>query len=274
MSSSDESNLSDINVNITGYDPQQSDFHIIKMFLKQLLIGLPCFSEVNLADLANEIINQAGKVGSVLVNVDDINDTNSEEPLSKQPKLNSTNVEKEPQEDSILGLCSVIKGDKLPKKLSKLLEIESDKKSVWLINERLEALPMSVSIPLLKTTVIELKTVYKEIDTIHMLARGFTTDTKNLEKSELINDEYSVLLNAFKPTTKGINTKFIQTSGLESARRNLWDDQDENIFNGEKSKTESDQNFEQTLPMIPVRMLASCKLKKFEKFVEYLGNCV
>merc|ERR1711970_835509 len=118
--SDSESVVSDCQIGIEGFDPATSDFHMIKEFLKQSLQGLSGFNRVNLSQLANIIIEQSGKCGSVLKQVgteqkleDDDDDEstpkkqkNDEKQENNENDQKDGNAENEEEDDSILGLAS------------------------------------------------------------------------------------------------------------------------------------------------------------------------
>merc|ERR1712223_392467 len=108
--------------------------HMIKEFLKQSLQGLSGFNKINLSQLANVIIDQSGKCGSVLKQVGEDDETKRQR--TDENEENSEENMDEEEDDSILGLASCISFEKLTKEAKKALKIEdNDSKIGWIVNE-------------------------------------------------------------------------------------------------------------------------------------------
>lgn len=84
MSDSESDDGSTIQFHVEGFDPEESDLHMLKTFLKQSLYGVPKFTSISLSQLAQNIISNSGKVGSVLRQVSDEPDNEDEEPTAKK----------------------------------------------------------------------------------------------------------------------------------------------------------------------------------------------
>ena len=218
---SDSSDISDVKFNLTGWDPSEEDFHIIKQFLKQLLTGLPKSNDINLSGLTREIINLSGKVGSVLVNCDEpvvegedcvvtkSGGKDGEGPVKKmkvgetQSNEETKNEEKEENDsaddDNVLGICSALPFKTLPKALKNIISENitetQESTSVLLINERLEALPISVSLPMLKTTISELIKNFPNTESVFILSKALSDPNKkaDIDNLDFLHDEYSIL---------------------------------------------------------------------------------
>merc|ERR1711934_42 len=226
-----ESEISDCQLGIEGFDPSAPDFHMIKEFLKQSLQGLPGYNKVNLSSLANIILEQSGKCGSVLKQVIDEVVEDEEQTSAKKSKINpenTENAENKPQsvaedDDAILGLASCISFEKLPKEAKKLLKLgDTDTKTGWLVNERMEALPIQVALPLISGTLHEMNTFLPKTEKICMLARCVSEKENNAEMSDLefLQDEYNLIFHDKRVLEKSC----VRLTGADIKRRNMWED--------------------------------------------------
>jgi len=233
MSDSESDDGDMIQFNVEGFDPEENDLHMLKTFLKQSLYGIPKFTSVSLSQLAQIIIGNSGKVGSVLRQVSDEPEAEVEEPSSKKRQTDDMEVESEENDDAILGLASVIPSNKWPSALkSALIDNDTNMGSTgWLVNERLESLPIQTALPLLASTMQECMMCMKEIKQVVLLARALSEKDKCKDITELdfFQDEYNLLLHS--PAVK--SKKFFKAVDIEPCRRNMWeasafDDDNEN----------------------------------------------
>ena len=195
--SDQSSNPEEINFNITNDNPQDSDFHILKSFISKLIHGLPNYKNVNPSEVARHIISMSGKIGNVLVNVQEDSDEEKAGPSSakkskkedqKTEKDQKSEEEEEPEEDSVLGITTLITEKNIPEPITNLFKKSNSfnfnpETHGWLINERLEALPFSVGISMLKSTLSTINNVYPKIKNILIIVRALTK-TKNEQKIE------------------------------------------------------------------------------------------
>merc|ERR1712048_303610 len=158
-----------------------------------------------------------------------------------ESKSDPTNDDSE-NDDSVLGLASCICSSKMSKETKKLLKIpDSLSENIgWLINERMEALPIQVALPLLSSTLQEMNTCFPKIDKICMLARAVSEKENNAEMEDLefLQDEYNLIFHDKRVLEKSCS----RMSGLEAMRRNMWeasaddgDDQDDDKDQHEKA---------------------------------------
>jgi len=271
-----ESDISDCQLGIEGFDPSQPDFHMIKEFLKQSLQGLPGFNKVNLSTLANVIIEQSGKCGSVLKQVSDLVDEEEETHSSaKKSKVNAENTEntkntENPSEteddDAILGLASVISFEKLPKEAKKLLKIENtETKTGWLVNERMEALPIQVALPLLSGTLQEMTKFMPKVEKICMLARCVSEkDSKaDMEDLEFLQDEYNLIFHDKRVLEKSC----VRLTGVDTKRRNMWEDS----ADANEEDEDDDKDLHEKAPaLFPYKAFFTIKKKDLE---DILSSC-
>jgi len=271
-----ESDISDCQLGIEGFDPSQPDFHMIKEFLKQSLQGLPGFNKVNLSTLANVIIEQSGKCGSVLKQVSDLVDAEEETHSSaKKSKVNAENTEntkntENPSEteddDAILGLASVISFEKLPKEAKKLLNIENtETKTGWLVNERMEALPIQVALPLLSGTLQEMTKFMPKVEKICMLARCVSEkDSKaDMEDLEFLQDEYNLIFHDKRVLEKSC----VRLTGVDTKRRNMWEDS----ADANEEDEDDDKDLHEKAPaLFPYKAFFTIKKKDLE---DILSSC-
>jgi len=271
-----ESDISDCQLGIEGFDPSQPDFHMIKEFLKQSLQGLPGFNKVNLSTLANVIIEQSGKCGSVLKQVSDLVDEEEETHSSaKKSKVNAENTEntkntENPSEteddDAILGLASVISFEKLPKEAKKLLKIENtETKTGWLVNERMEALPIQVALPLLSGTLQEMTKFMPKVEKICMLARCVSEkDSKaDMEDLEFLQDEYNLIFHDKRVLEKSC----VRLTGVDIKRRNMWEDS----ADANEEDEDDDKDLHEKAPaLFPYKAFFTIKKKDLE---DILSSC-
>ena len=263
--SDQSSNPEEINFNITNDNPQDSDFHILKSFISKLIHGLPNYKNVNPSEVARHIISMSGKIGNVLVNVQEDSDEEKDGPSSAKKSKKETEKEKdqpseeEPEEDSVLGITTLITEKNIPEPITNLFKKSNSfnfdsETHGWLINERLEALPFSVGISMLKSTLSTINNVYPKIKNILIIVRALTK-TKNEQKIEnlqFVNDEFSLIFDQAElrnMQSKGKkNKKSKQTENLiknyqiyniegEAARRGCWED-----ANPELDPEESDES--------------------------------
>jgi len=276
-----ESDISDCQLGIEGFDPLQPDFHMIKEFLKQSLQGLPGYNKVNLSTLANVIIEQSGKCGSVLKQVPDAVDEEEEESHSsaKKSKVSAENTEnaengkssenlsETEDDDAILGLASVIPFEKLPKEAKKVLKIEnSETKTGWLVNERMEALPIQVALPLLSGTLQEMTKYMPKIEKICMLARCVSEKESKAEMDDLefLQDEYNLIFHDKRVLEKSC----VRLTGVDTKRRNMWEDSAD--ANEEDEDDDKDQH-EKAPALFPYKAFFTIKKKDLEDILSSCG---
>lgn len=268
-----------INCNISGVDPEDSDFHMIKKMIDNITSGLPDQKSINLSEIARHVISLSGKIGSVLINCDEPVEQGDDVPVPcKKPKTQETEVEEaseeddDPAEDAILGLCSAIEFKHVPKVLCKIYEThlgQFDEKSIWLINDRPEALPIAMGLPMLKTTLSEMQTHLPKTETIVVIAKGYINEKalKNnkpeLADVEFNNDEYSMLIH--EPQIF-IKSKIFIDRTSEKASRSNWEDANPE-YQGTDQGEEGD-----SVSLTSVRVLFSFEKTKLVKFVDRLGN--
>ena len=249
--------ISNVNLEIEGFDPVQEDFHMIRKFLNELLTGIKDFGKIDTSDIANKIISQAGKIGSVLKQIS----SEDGESKAKNPKQEKVTESIEEEDEAILGVCSVLKASDLSKHLKSSLELETDN-SVFLISDRLEAMPLQAGLPLLSATLSELKDFSKNLDKIHIIARCHCTKkgTQNSEDLEYIQDEFTFLTGQF-----GIKPyKFYAIQGAEPARRNMWE-------GSASAENDDDKDLhEQSEPLYPYRAMFKVDLETLEKLTQFL----
>lgn len=270
-----DSDISDCQLGIEGFDPSKPDFHMIKEFLKQSLQGLPGYNKVNLSTLANVIIEQSGKCGSVLKQVSDVIEEDEDEShtSAKRSKVNAENTQnaETPSEaeddDAILGLASCISFEKLPKEAKKVLKIEnSETKTGWLVNERMEALPIQVALPLLSGTLQEMTKCMPKVEKICMLARCVSEKESKAEMDDLefLQDEYNLILHDKRVLEKNC----VRLTGVDTKRRNMWED---SVDAGEENDEDDEKDQHEKAPaLFPYKAFFTIKKKDLE---DILNSC-
>lgn len=150
----------------------------------------------------------------------------------KKRQNDDMEVESEENDDAILGLASVIPSSEWPVALKKsLVGTDVDVSNVgWLVNERLESLPIQTAIPLLASTMQECMMCLRDVKDVVLLARALSEKDvcKDISELDFFQDEYNLLLHS--PAVK--QKHFFKAVEIEPCRRNMWeasafDDDDE-----------------------------------------------
>jgi len=165
-----------VDVNFELFNPKESDFHTIKIFLKQYLDG----TQYNSTELADMICEQGKKefLGSVIkVSSDEITSTVIEEDNKKKQAdeffnegfgfISVINLHKNKEKESVKQiknhLLSKVKDVVKKKQLEKLFEDESESLGL-IINERMVNVPPELATPMHKALYEEIQWAHEDED--------------------------------------------------------------------------------------------------------------